>query len=184
MLVMVKFRPTSGSRHMPLIRNTRRQMTGYTKQSFPPGTSPNRFQRHTSSRVVSRPQGTHPPEESLPRRSCLLSRTSWSWDHYLPSWAKWRLQSTPLISTYIYGVCYVARSSHILKVVTLFQCRLLRKIAGITPAIIGIIHAVTKKSQRVNHAVMKIRINCTLKEDSPSLNTLRYPLRKGTNGQK
>jgi len=50
-------------------------------------------------------------------------------------------------------------------------------------AIMDIIQGITKISL-VDHAVMKICIICIPKEDSPSINTLRDPLRKGTGGQR
>jgi len=50
--------------------------------------------------------------------------------------------------------------------------------AGITPAIIGIIQAVTRKLQHADHAAIEICITRTPNEDSSSIYTLRDPLSK------
>jgi len=49
----------------------------------------------------------------------------------------------------------------------------LQKIAGITSAVKSTIQIVKKKPQRVNHAVMKIRITRTVNNDSQNIYTLR-----------
>ena len=51
-------------------------------------------------------------------RMNLLPRASPPRGHFLSSQTKWQLQPTPLISAYIYRVCYAARSSHVTKVTT------------------------------------------------------------------
>jgi len=55
----------------------------------------------------------HQPELS-PGASpdCSRGRTA-SGGHFLPSRTKWQLQPTPLMSTYVYGVYYAARSPHL-----------------------------------------------------------------------
>ena len=51
----------------------------------------------------------------------------------------------------------------------LLQLRLLQKVPEIAPAIKGRIHIVTKESQYADHAVIKIRMNCTANEGSPGI---------------
>jgi len=111
--VVVNFWPALRSGHVSLlIRNFRRQ-TWYAKQSFSLGTSPSRSQGHSVSRRVNHPDDTHPSEESAPPRTLLLPRASPLQDKSFPSWARRPQLQTLLISTYIHGVCYVARSSHV-----------------------------------------------------------------------
>ena len=63
----------------------------------------------------------------------------------------------------------------------LLQYRLLHKITGIIPSIIGTTHNPSRyeEIQRVDHAVIKIRMICILNEDSPSINTRGDPLKRG-----
>ena len=48
----------------------------------------------------------------------------------------------------------------------LLQRRLLQKVAEITPAIQGIIHAIMKESQRADQTVIEIRMTHIVNEDS------------------
>jgi len=62
MVVVVSFWLAPGSRHMSnLIRNSRKQTTGYIKQSFNLRTSPNCSREH-SLQEINGPENTHPFE--------------------------------------------------------------------------------------------------------------------------
>jgi len=158
-----------GSRHIShLIRNSWRQTTRYVKQIF---------SLRTSSCI---PEDT-PSEKSttmmiliLPRNLLpLLPKASPLQDQSFPSRARRPHHPTSFISTYIHGVPYVARSSHVSTLQQLLlQRRLLHKVAEITLAIKDIMQAVMKESQHADHAVIEIRMTCTANEDSPGIYTL------------
>ena len=79
--VVVSFWPASGSRHMShLIRNSRRQTTGCTKQNFSLRTSPSCSRGH-SFREINGLENTHPSEEYTAQRMLLLSRNQWPRGH-------------------------------------------------------------------------------------------------------
>jgi len=54
----------------------------------------------------------------------------------------------------------------------LFQRKLLYKVTDIIPATKGIILAITKESQRTDHAVIEIRMTRTANKDSMGIYTL------------
>ena len=83
------------------------------------------------------------------------------------------MKSTISISAGIYGVLYAVRSSHISHVTTpLLQRGLLKKVTAISPAISGKIPAITRESQRADHAVIEARITPTANESSTGIYTL------------
>ena len=57
-------------------------------------------------------RGIRCPEDASPFENIATLRP------VLPSRVRWLLQPTSLVSTYIYGVCYAARSSHVSNVAT------------------------------------------------------------------
>jgi len=76
-------------------------------------------------------------------------------------------QPTSLITAYIHEDRYTARLSHVSNVKQLlFSRKLLKKITEITLAIKNTIQSIMKKSQRANHAVMKIHMTSTTNNDS------------------
>ena len=116
---MVNFWHASGSRHVShLIRNSKKQTTGYAKQNFFLRTSPNCFRGHSTFRGINGPEDTHPSEESTASWTLLLLRALPFQDQSFRSRARQPQQQISLISAYIHRVRYVARSSHVSNVAT------------------------------------------------------------------
>ena len=106
----------------------------------------------SSSRGIDCPEDTLPSKNiAVETSSSVLSRTATA--------------TNSIDFSYIYGVRYAARSSHVSHIImTLTPARIV-----IAPAIKGRIPAVTRESQRANHAVIENRITRTANEGSPGI---------------
>ena len=116
--VVVNFLPLSGSRHVShLIKYSRKQTTGYAKQSFSLRISPS-CSRWYSFRRINGPDDTYPSKESTAPKTLLFARVSPFQDQSFLFRARWLQQPISFISVYIHGVRYAARSSHVSNVAT------------------------------------------------------------------
>jgi len=168
--IVVRFWSAPRSRHVfCLIRISRRQMTRCANKTSSEASS-RRSRDHSSFRRLNCPETTPPSENIAIPRSIfpVLGKTNATTnllDHCLHLWRSLCHQIIQLISN-------VQQ--------LLLPCRLLQKIARTTPATNSTIHAITKKSQRANYAVMKIHMTRIINSDSQGIYTLRVGRRWGS----
>ena len=118
-------------------------------------------------------------------RSLFFLKTQLPWDHssfwehchpeddsFRPKQdecSNWPFWSPPIHGDY-YATCKII--SHFKRATTTILTQTITE-EGITPPVKSIMQAITKKSQRANYVVIKIRMTSTTKNDSQSIYTMR-----------
>jgi len=178
---VVSFWPALGSRYVShLIRLSRRQTTGYAKQSFSLITSPNCSRGHFSSKESTALRKLILSRNPLPRGHSLFWELRHSKISYFPSRTRRPQQPTSLISAQIYRVRYVARSSHVSNIITTHtSAQSLTEDRANHSRNQGHNLSHYERFQCGDHAVIEICMTHTANEDSPSIHTLGIDEKKG-----
>jgi len=125
------------------------------------------------------PEVTSPFEDSTVPRPVLLPKAPPSRGRFFPSQER-RMQQPTLIIAYIHGDCYHGKLSHVLNnATTLFLVQTATENSRNHSYDQEHNPGRYEESQRANHAILKIRITRTAKNNSQGIYTLRIERRKG-----